>query len=307
MEHLESTILSIRQQSRQLVRELDFIKGVFQNTGYTYSQCHILFELEQHGRLSLMELSDLLLLDKSNTSRTVKKLLTLDLIKMEKSASDNRQKFFSVTTKGKKVIKNNNCLANEQVANALDTLNSTQQEQIITGLQLYAKALNKSRRQKSFKFRPIQKKDNLQMARVIREVMTEYQAVGEGYSIMDPEVDDMYGFYKNKQSCFYVIELNGEVVGGGGIAPLAGGDPEVCELRKMYFLPSTRGLGLGKKMLLLMLDKAREKGFKVCYLETLDRMWRANQLYSNNGFKALKKPMGNTGHCGCDRWYAFDL
>lgn len=145
------------------------------------------------------------------------------------------------------------------------------------------------------------------MARIIREVMTEYQAVGEGYSITDPEVDDMFGFYKNKQSCFYVIEYNGEIVGGGGIAPLEGGDPKVCELRKMYFLAPTRGLGLGKKMLLLMLDKARAKGFKICYLETLDRMWRANQLYSNNGFKTLKKPMGNTGHCSCDRWYALDL
>ena len=38
---------------------------------------------------------------------------------------------------------------------------------------------------------------------------------------------------------------DGRVVGGGGIAPLAGGDPDVCELRKMYFLPSLRGLGAG--------------------------------------------------------------
>ena len=109
MNHSKSSILTIRQHSRQLVRELDFIKGIFQNTGYTYSQCHLLFELEQHGRLNLMELSDILLLDKSNTSRTVKKLVTIGLIKVEKSVSDNRQKLFSLTVKGKKVVQNNNC------------------------------------------------------------------------------------------------------------------------------------------------------------------------------------------------------
>lgn len=302
-----TTIHQIRQHSRELVRELDFIKGVFQNTGYTYSQCHILFELDQHKVLNLMELSDLLVLDKSNTSRTVKKLVEEGLIKIEKMDGDNRQKLFSLTIKGKKVLHTNNCLADDQVEQALNILDPSQREEVIRGLGLYAKALNKSRRQAAFTIRPMQKKDNPKIARIIREVMTEFQAVGEGYSINDPEVDKMYETYKNKQSCFYVIEHNGTVVGGGGIAPLEGGDGQTCELRKMYFLPVTRGVGLGKKMLLLLLDEARKIGFQTCYLETLDRMWSANKLYLNNGFELLKAPMGSTGHCSCDRWYKLDL
>ena len=34
------------------------------------------------------------------------------------------------------------------------------------------------------------------------------------------------------------------VVGGAGYAPLTGGDPGTCELRKMYFFPELRGLGI---------------------------------------------------------------
>ena len=75
------TVSQIRQHSRQLVRELDIVNGAYMGSGYTFSQCHVLFELSSHNSLNLMELADILLIDKSNTSRTVKKLVELELIK----------------------------------------------------------------------------------------------------------------------------------------------------------------------------------------------------------------------------------
>jgi putative acetyltransferase len=165
----------------------------------------------------------------------------------------------------------------------------------------------KSRLQSNYTVRVIQKQDNAQVARLIRNVMTEFQAVGEGYSIGDPEVDDMHGSYGTKRSCYYVIVLDNTVVGCGGIGPLAGGHKFTCELRKMFFLPETRGIGLGRRLLLLLMDEARKRDYRKCYLETLDRMWRANELYQKNGFQLLEKPIGKTGHRSCDRWYLLNL
>lgn len=304
---IRSTINQIRQQSRQLVRELDVVKGVYLGTGYTFTQCHVLFELSTNHSLTLMELADRLLIDKSNTSRTVKKLVELGLVKVGKVSSDHRQKLFSLTAKGERALRKTTDLADKQVEKALENLSEDQQQLVIQGMQLYANALRKSRLQKNYTIRSIQKQDNPLVARVIREVMTEFQAVGEGYSIGDAEVDDMYSNYRDKRACYYVIVLDQKVVGCGGIAPLTGGDEFTCELRKMFFLPSTRGLGLGRRLLMKLLDEARKRGYKQCYLETLDRMWQANQLYKKNGFKLLDKPLGNTGHCRCDRWYALDL
>jgi putative acetyltransferase len=137
--------------------------------------------------------------------------------------------------------------------------------------------------------------------------MTEFRAVGAGYSIGDPEVDDMYGNYRNKRSCYYVITSGDRVVGCGGLGPLDGGNKFTCEIRKMFFLRETRGVGLGRRLLLLLLDEARTWDYKKCYLETLDRMWQANELYQKNGFQLLEKPMGTTGHGSCDRWYLLHL
>lgn len=155
--------------------------------------------------------------------------------------------------------------------------------------------------------RPICPADNAAMARIIRQVMTEYGAVGEGYSINDPEVDRMYEQYCGADHAFFVIESAGSVVGGAGVAPLRRGGDGVCELRKMYLLPGARGKGLGRQLLQKCLEAARQRGFRTCYLETINRMDRAQRLYLSAGFTPLDGPMGSTGHNACDAWYALEL
>jgi putative acetyltransferase len=156
--------------------------------------------------------------------------------------------------------------------------------------------------------RPIQPADNAAVAQVIRTVMTEFGAVGAGYSIEDPEVDAMFEAYNNPQSAYYVVENEQlEVVGCGGIAPLRGGTADVCELKKMYFLPAARGHGMGRQLMTTLENAARERGFGTIYLETVARMESANHLYRRSGFELLPGKMGDTGHSSCGLFYAKKL
>jgi len=155
--------------------------------------------------------------------------------------------------------------------------------------------------------RPIAPGDDAAVASVIRTVMPEFGAVGSGFAISDPEVDWMSRAYSEPRCAYFVIERNGEVMGGGGVAPLTGGDPDVCELRKMYFLPEVRGLGAGAAMMTHCLAAAREIGFRRCYLETLRGMDAAMRLYERTGFHKIAGPMGATGHGGCNAFYLMDL
>ncbi len=63
------------------------------------------------------------------------------------------------------------------------------------------------------------------MAAVIRTVMPEFGAVGDGFAINDPEVDWLSRAYAEPRCAYFVIERDGKVLGGGGVAPLTGGDP----------------------------------------------------------------------------------
>jgi putative acetyltransferase len=158
-----------------------------------------------------------------------------------------------------------------------------------------------------FRIRPIEPRDDAAVAGLIRTVMPEFGAVGPGYAINDPEVDWMAASYSQPRSAYFVVELDGVVQGGGGIAPLAGGDGDTCELRKMYFLPSLRGLGAGTALMARCLEAARAHGFRRCYLETLRGMDAARKLYARSGFVPIDAPLGATGHGGCNTFMVREL
>ena len=122
-------------------------------------------------------------------------------------------------------------------------------------------------------------------------------------SIHDPEVATMSAAYAVPGRAYFVVERNGAAAGGGGIAKLEGSDPDLCELRKMYFLSSLRGLGAGTALMRRCLDAARSLGYRRCYIETLTGMDTAQTLYLKSGFTPLCAPIGSTGHFACDRYF----
>ncbi|HRQ63639.1 MAG TPA: GNAT family N-acetyltransferase [Xanthomonadaceae bacterium] len=155
--------------------------------------------------------------------------------------------------------------------------------------------------------RPITAADDVAVAAIIRTVMPEFGACGPGFAIHDAEVDAMCAAYRGPRSAYFVVERDGRVLGGGGVAPLQGGAEDVCELRKMYFLPEARGLGVGAALLDRCLRNARDFGFRACYLETLEHMHAAQRLYERFGFRRIDGPMGSTGHFSCNTFFLLEL
>ncbi|MGG6231309.1 GNAT family N-acetyltransferase [Tenacibaculum sp. SDUM215027] len=158
-----------------------------------------------------------------------------------------------------------------------------------------------------FIIREIKPQDNAEMAKVIREVLIELGAPKVGTAYEDKATDKMYESYQKEKAGYFVVEYNSIVVGGAGFAQLDNFEGSVCEFQKMYFLPIARGKGLGSKLINFCLNKAKEKGFKQCYLETLPYMKAATTLYRKNGFIDLEEPLGNTGHYSCNVWMLKDL
>ncbi|GKV95876.1 GNAT family N-acetyltransferase [Pectobacterium aroidearum] len=149
--------------------------------------------------------------------------------------------------------------------------------------------------------RPITAQDDAAIARVIRQVSAEFGLTADkGYTVSDPNLDALFALYSQPQSAYWVIEYEGCVVGGGGIAPLVAGDEDVCELQKMYFLPIARGKGLARQLAIQALDFARQHGFRRCYLETTGHLTSAIRLYESLGFEPIPHSMGNTGHTDCE-------
>jgi putative acetyltransferase len=147
--------------------------------------------------------------------------------------------------------------------------------------------------------RLIEKKDNPQIAKVIRSVLEDFNVPKVGTAYADKSLDCMFETYQKPKAVYFVVEENDKIIGGAGVAKLDNFEGNVCELQKMYFLPEARGRGVGAQMMEFCLAKASEFGFDKIYLETMEYMTHAQKLYKQAGFEYIDCAMGDTGHYSC--------
>jgi len=147
--------------------------------------------------------------------------------------------------------------------------------------------------------RAIKASDNEELAALLRSILIEMGVPKVGTAYADKALDCMYETYDVDQAEYFVIEEDGKLLGGAGIAALANYDGPVCELQKMYISASLRGKGVGKQLMDVCLDFAKTSGFEQVYIETMPYMEAAQKLYKKSGFKYIDGPMGCTGHNAC--------
>ena len=157
------------------------------------------------------------------------------------------------------------------------------------------------------KLRTIQKEDNVQLAQIIRDTLTEFKANKPGTVYYDETTDQLFELFQKPGSIYYVALMDDEIVGGGGIYPSDGLPNGTCELVKMYLLPEARGIGLGKKIIEECLAFAKENGYSQVYIESMPELENALKVYEKFGFKYISAPLGNTGHHGCEKWMLLSL
>lgn len=155
--------------------------------------------------------------------------------------------------------------------------------------------------------RNICKEDNAVLSSIVKNTLAEFGANHPGTVYYDPSTDELFEVFQTPRSVYFVAELDGEVIGGGGIYPTDGLPADTCELVKMYLLPKGRGLGLGRTLIEKCITAAAENGFKKIYLETMPELKQALKVYAKFGFEYLKGPMGNSGHTGCSLWMLKEL
>ncbi len=117
--------------------------------------------------------------------------------------------------------------------------------------------------------------------RVVFDVLAEY-GIEPGPAATDSDLDDIEATYIASGGTFRVIETaDGKLVGCGGLLPTSADE---LELRKMYLLPEFRGRGLGKRLLVELIEYARQRQVARITLETATDLKEAIALYQAFGF-----------------------
>jgi putative acetyltransferase len=150
---------------------------------------------------------------------------------------------------------------------------------------------------RDFLIRDWEKHDRIAAAEVIRSVLAEYGLGWEGEGA-DRDVLQVEECYLATGGGFWVIERQNQLVGTCAYYPIKRGEKAV-EIRKMYLLPSVRGLGLGRYLLQKLEAAIASCGFQEIWIETASVLVEAVQLYESSGYL----PATGVETKRCDRVY----
>jgi putative acetyltransferase len=156
-------------------------------------------------------------------------------------------------------------------------------------------------------YRPIEEKDNKEIAELIRGVFREFNIHRPGTVYFDPTTDNLYDLFRTPGSEYWIAEEKGTIIGGCGVYPTSGLPYGCAELVKFYLSASQRGKGIGRQLMEKIFDSAGKIGYRQLYLESLPELSRAISLYEKAGFKFIDGPLGKSGHFGCNIWMLKDL
>jgi putative acetyltransferase len=156
--------------------------------------------------------------------------------------------------------------------------------------------------------RNIQPDDNIELARIIRDSLVEFDVPKQGTVYSDPDTDRLYQlFAETPGSCYFVAEEDGKLIGGCGVYPTDGLPTGYAELVKLYLNAATRGKGIGKMLMDHCYEAAKNLGYTHLYLESFPQLAKAVSMYEKAGFKPLDGALGNSGHFACTIWMVKQL
>ncbi|MCO5399439.1 helix-turn-helix domain-containing GNAT family N-acetyltransferase [Ralstonia soli] len=137
----EQTIRELREVSRKLVRELGFMRNTLAESDLPPSAVHAVLEIAAAPGIAARDLSELLRLDKSSTSRQVTRLESAGLIERRACNDDGRSSELYLTKAGQQLRRKIDAFASDQVSNALRHLTPADQQRLVASLSQYVSAL----------------------------------------------------------------------------------------------------------------------------------------------------------------------
>lgn len=119
----------------------------------------------------------------------------------------------------------------------------------------------------------------------VRELFREYHEFLNAdlcFQSFEEELNSLPGKYVQPDGKILIGLLDKKIVGCVAVRRL---EETVCEMKRLYVRPETRGTGLGRKLTEQIIEAARDLGYQTMRLDTLDRLSEAMNLYEKLGFR----------------------
>ena len=125
---------------------------------------------------------------------------------------------------------------------------------------------------------------DLEQIRAMFRLYAAELAVDLTFQNFEPEVLSLPGDYAPPRGALLVAELDRFVAGCVALREWAGG---ISEMKRLFVHPDARGKQVGRRLAAVIVERARELGYRSIRLDVLPQSQRAIELYQRMGFREI--------------------
>lgn len=283
------------------------MERIYQEAGLEFRVRHfpVVFALHNLQDLTIAELQKISFLTHSAISQTVKQLMAGDIVAM-KVGEDARSRIVYLTAKGRNLVRK--LLPMWDIAHkVIFDLRQESKNDLLLGLDDFEKnlrardfyqryqAYNSEIQRPEVQIVPFHVKYRQDWHDINREWVEKYftMEAADGKTLENPEK-----YILGQGGEIYFALVDGDVVGAAGLKHQGDGE---YELTKMGVRPKAQGLGVGRKLIEIIIERFHARGGEMLYLETNAVLKPAISLYEKYGFIKVKAredtPYGRADVC----------
>lgn len=271
-------IAQIRSFNRSFTQRVGALDDSFLNRGRPLGECRVLFEIGQDGA-DVQELRDRLALDSGYLSRLLRSLERQGLVTVTARPQDRRSRTATLTKAGTAEWAEMERLSDAFAAGLLAPLSARQRSRLVTAMaevqQLMRASLVTVAQEPAGSAAA-----QVCLGRYIAELSHRFDAGFDPAKSISAAVAEL----TPPAGAFFLAWLEGEPV---GCAALKIKSDTLGEVKRMWVAPTARGLGLGRRLLAVVEDAARQQGLSLLRLETNKSLTEAQSLYRASGYEEV--------------------
>ncbi len=282
----EARIAAVRAFNRFYTQKLGLLNEGLLQSDYSLTEVRLLYELASRQGLTATAIQGGLNLDAGYLSRVLKKFRLRGWLKRAPARDDARRWVLTLTPSGRAVFAPLDKASHDEMGAMLERLPGGGAAKLVDAVETVRRLLDGGPGAAApFLLRSLQPGDIGWITH--RQGLLYFQEYGWDATFEALVAEIAASFVKKhdrlRERC-WVAERRGEIAGS---VFLVRESDEVAKLRLLYVEPSSRGLGIGRRLVDECVRFARRKGYLTLTLWTNDVLASARRIYEAAGFRVV--------------------
>ncbi len=271
-------IAQVRSFNRTMTERVGVLNDRFLGREHPLGEARFLWEIGEQGA-SVRELRQRLGLDSAYVSRLLRSLEKQDLVVVSTSEQDGRVRQIQLTAAGLQERTELEHRADDFAQSLLEPLSESQRAKLVDAMAQVERLLIASMVQ----ITPADPASE-EVRWCIEQYFSELDQRSETGFDLTQGIAPSPSELAPPHGLFLIAYLREEPVGCGGVKFLPSA---ISELKRVWVAPRVRGLGLGRRLLVMLENTAREAGMTTIRLETNRVLTEAITLYRQSGYQEV--------------------